>query len=81
MITKDFLKDVLKGDKKLLKMNQVNFCNPPSFDEISVTRLYDEVVARPGMALYFPSKYAKGRQCCKAYMYNVWNTLHPNDVK
>ena len=41
MITKDFLKDVLKGDKMLLKMNKVNFCNAPAFDEISVTRLYD----------------------------------------
>ena len=81
MVTKDFLKAVLSGKKRLLKMSKVNFCNPPAYDEISVTRLYGEVVARPGMAAYFPDKYAKGRQCCKAYMYNIWNTLHPADVK
>ena len=81
MVTKDFLKAVLKGEKSLLKMKQVNFCNAPHFDEISVTRLYNEVVTRPGMSKYFPDKYAKGRQCCKAYMYNVWNTKYPEEVK
>ena len=33
------------------------------------------------MAQYFPSKYPKGRQCDKQYMYNVWNSIHPEDVK
>ena len=34
----------------------------------------------PGMAELFPDKYPKGRQCCRTYMYNVWNTLYPEDV-
>ncbi len=33
------------------------------------------------MADYFPDKYAKNQQCDKKYMYNIWNTLHPEDVK
>ena len=81
MITKDHLKLVLKGDKKFLKMSEVRFCNAPQFDEIGVKNLYDRVVQSPGMSLYFPDKYPKGRSCCRDYMYNVWNTLHPNDVK
>ena len=36
MCTKDFLKQVLKGEKNMLKMNEVRFVNVPSFDEISV---------------------------------------------
>ena len=42
-VTKDFLKDVLQGKKKLLKMAEVDFINVPLFEEISVKRLYNEV--------------------------------------
>ena len=49
-INKDFLRDVLKGKKKLLKMKEVNFCNVPSYDEIGVKALYEKVVKLPGMA-------------------------------
>ena len=43
LVTKDYLKDVLQGKKKLLKMNEVRFINPPLFDEIAVKHLYDDV--------------------------------------
>ena len=33
------------------------------------------------MAKYFPDSYPKGRVCCREYMYNVWNTIHPEDVQ
>ena len=81
MVTKDFLRAILSGDKKLLKMSEVRFCNPPAFDEIAVKHLYENVVASPMMAELFPDEYPKGRQCCRAYMFNCWNTLHPGDVK
>ena len=44
MITKDFLKEVLTGDKRLLKMNAVKFVNTPAFDEIGITALYDSAL-------------------------------------
>ena len=77
MVTKDHLKAVLQGKKKLLKMHQVKFVNPPFFSEIGVKNLYAKVILQPGMAVYFPDKYPKGQQCDKAYMYNVWVTLYP----
>ena len=43
-VTKDHLKNVLSGKKSLLKMKQVNFCNPPAFDEIGVKALYEKVL-------------------------------------
>lgn len=61
MLTKDHLKDLLKGEKELLKMRDVRFCNPPAYDEIGVKALYDKIILRPNMAKYFPSKYSKGR--------------------
>ena len=33
------------------------------------------------MAEYFPDKFPIGRTCNREYMYNVWNTMHPEDVK
>ena len=80
-INKDFLRDVLKGERSLLKMSEVNFCNVPAFDEIGVKALYSKVIKLPGMGKYFPSSLPKGKQCCKQYMYNVWNTVYPEDVQ
>ena len=61
-------------------MNNVKFCNPPAYDEIGVKALYDKVVSYPEVKTYFPDKYPKGRQCDRSYMYNVWNTIRPDDV-
>ena len=61
-------------------MNQVKFCNPPAYDEIGVKALYEKVVSYPEVKTYFPDKYPKGRQCDRSYMYNVWNTIRPDDV-
>ena len=80
MVTKDFLKQVLSGQKKLLKMQDVRFVNPPSYDEIGVKALYSKVIQEDGMKDYFPSKYPKGLQCDKSYFYNIWNTLYQDQV-
>ena len=61
-------------------MNEVRFCNPPAFDEIGVKALYDKVVKQPMMVQYFPDKLPKGKQMSKSYMYNVWNTIHQDEV-
>ena len=62
-------------------MSEVNFCNIPAYDEIGVKALYEKVIKLDGMAKYFPASLPKGKQCCKSYMYNVWNTVYPEDVK
>lgn len=81
MVTKEFLKAVLAEEKDLLKIGEVRFVNAPVFDELSVKKLYDKMIELPGIAKYFPDSYAKGRQCCRSYMFNVWNTLYPGEVK
>jgi hypothetical protein len=81
IVTKDYLKAVLQGNKSFLKMSEVHFCNPPAYDEIGVKALYDKVLKQSGMARFFPDKLPKGKQMSKTYMYNVWMTLHPAEVK
>ena len=81
LVTKDFLKDVFCEKKDLLKMNEVHFCNPPAYDEIGVKALYDKVIKQPNMAKFFPDKLPKGRQMDRSYMYNIWNTVHQDQVQ
>ena len=77
LVTKDFLKDVLQGHKKLLKMSEVRFINAPLFDEISVKHLYNDVSKQELVKDYFPDSFPKGCQCDRAYFYNVWNSKYP----
>ena len=55
------MKQILKGEKKLLKINEVRFVNCPGFDEIGVTALYDKVVKKPEIKIYMPDLFPKGR--------------------
>ena len=61
IVTKDFLKEVFKGNKDLKKMTEVIFCNPPAYDEIGVKALYERVISQQFMSIYFPDKLPKGR--------------------
>ena len=76
-MTKDFLKEVLAGEKQLLKKSEVNEITVPKYDEISVTALYPHFAKDEEFLSYFPSKYPKGKGPPRKYFFNVLNTLHP----
>jgi len=61
MCTRELIKEIFSGTKKLLKLKEVKFIQAPKYDEISVKNLYDKLIALEGMKAYFPDKYAKGR--------------------
>ena len=48
MMTYPWLKQIIKGDKKLLNASEVRICNPPRYDEISVARLYETCLCHCG---------------------------------
>ena len=77
MLTAKWLKQILTGEKKLLKAKDARHCNPPRYDEISVASLYQESIKMPNMAEYFPDAYPKGRSCNREYFFTVMATLHP----
>jgi hypothetical protein len=64
-----------------MKRDHVKFIDAPKYDEISVKNLYEKLIGLEGMDKYFPSKYAKGRQCDREYLFNIANTLHPQVIK
>ena len=80
MINKGWLKDILAGKKKLLKLRQVKLISVPKFDEVSVKNLYEKLLDLEGMSAYFPDKFAKGRSCDREYMFNIANSLHEDVV-
>ena len=81
MFTKDWIKQVFRGEKKLMKMGDVRVVNVTKYDELSVKRLYDDLLELEGMADYFPDTYPKGRVCDRDYMFNIANTLHPEVIQ
>ena len=56
-VNKDFLRQVLMGDKKLLKKNAVNYIHVPSYDELSSKRLWDDLKEDPEFNIYFMDEY------------------------
>ena len=81
MMNKDWLKAIFAGKKKLFKRIKVDFIKVPKYDEISVKALYNKLITFENMHLYFPDKYAVGRQADREYFFNIANTLHPDVVK
>ena len=61
MMTTEFIKEILAGNKRLLKLSEVKYINIPKYDELSVKNLYPKLIALENMKHYFPDKYSKGR--------------------
>ena len=74
MVTNMFLRQVLKGEKALIKASDIKICNPPRYDEVSVSSLYDACLQLDGMAEHFPDRYPKGRACGREYFFSILNT-------
>jgi hypothetical protein len=72
-----YLRQIFRNEKKLFKMNQIKPCNPPHYDEISVTQLYDSCIKMPRMKEYFPDKYPRGRSCSREYFFTILATTNP----
>ena len=81
MITKDYLKLVVSGEKKLLPMSSVRPVNIPMYDELRLSLIYPKALELDGMKDYFPSSYVKGRTVDRTYFWQTFNSLHPNVVK
>ena len=81
MITKDWLKLVFAGKKRLLEMNEVSRVNVPSYDELSVINLWPEVSQDPEFMMFMPDSFPKGKHADRKYFFNILNTVHPEYCK
>ena len=81
MLTRDVIRQIFSGSKKLMKLKDVKFIQAPKYDEISVKRLYSKLIELDKMKQYFPNTYCKGRQADHDYLFNIANSLHPKVIK
>ena len=80
MMNKDFLKQVLSGEKRLIELKHVKFINVPVYDELAIKYMYPLAKEEPNLMLYFPDKLPKGRLPDRDYFWNIFNTINEEYV-
>ncbi len=81
-VTKDFLRQVLTDEKKILKKKEIDFIHVPSWDELSCKRLWK--ISKRGCGLQkstFRTKYPNDKGPDREYFFNVLNTVYPDYLK
>ena len=79
-VNKDFFRQVLSGEKSLLKIADVKFVQIPRFDELSVKNLFPRFKDDVEVMKYLPSTVPKGKTIDRDYFHNVLNTIHEDRV-
>ena len=78
MLNKDFLKEILINEKKLLRLSEVRRICVPLYDELAVINLWPMMKSDEQFMKHFPTKMAKGRVPDREYFFNVLNTCQGN---
>ena len=55
-MTKEWIRGILKGDKKLCPLTDLKPVNVGNFPEVSVKALFNDFSKRPILKMYFPDK-------------------------
>ena len=80
-LNKDFLKQVLAGEKELLRKDDVAYIEVPHYDELSVKQLWPQFAGDAEVTKYFPDKFPPGKGPGRDYFFNVVNTVQPDYLK
>ena len=80
MCNKDFIRAVVSGKKKMLKLKDVRFICVPKYDELSIKNIFHQFRQYPEVMLYLPDEYPAGRGPNKEFFWNIVNTLDGNYV-
>ena len=76
MLNKDFLRQILIEEKKLLELKDVRWIEAPKYDELSVKSLWPRFKEDELVMVYFPSQLPKGRLPDRSYFFNVLHTVY-----
>lgn len=80
-VNKDFMKQVLIGEKSLKKKNQINYIHVPGYEELSANRLWIDLQNDQAFNIYFQESYADMKAPCRDYFFNILNTIYPDYLK
>ena len=79
-MTKEWIRMILNGEKKLLTMKQLKPIETGHYPELAVVKLYEEFSKRDLVKPYLPPKLTKGKMLDKRYFFNVVNTLYEGEL-
>ena len=80
MLNRDFMKQLLAEEKKLLELRQVVHVNVPHYDELSVKKFWPLMQQDPAFMKYMPDATQDGRLPEREFFWNVFNTLQTEYV-
>lgn len=75
------MKQILRGEKKLIKNEDIKCINMPKYDELSVKNLYSKFAEYPHFLDYFPDSFPKGWTPDRDYVMKIYNTLYKEEMK
>ena len=75
ILDKEFIRLILRGEKKLVPLSELKPVNVGHWEEVSVKALWPEYKDRKEVAPYFPNKICKGRTVDRGYFFNILNTF------
>jgi len=81
MLNKDFLRQILIEDKKLLKLSEVQWIEVQKFEVLSDTSLLPNFAEDERMMVIFPDRLPNGRLLDRTYFFNVMHTLRADYTK
>ncbi len=81
MLNKDFMRQLLIEDKKLLDRRAVQSVHVPQYDELSVKKFWPLMQKDAVFMQYMPDPTPDGRLPEREYFWNVLNTLQPAYVQ
>ena len=74
MCNKDFLRQIISGEKELIKRSEIKTVDVPSYDELSVSNLWPHLKQDAAFMRHFPDELPKGRLPSREYFFNIMNT-------
>ena len=75
MLNRDFMKQLLAEEKRLLELRAVQQVNMPRYDELSVKKFWPLMQKDAIFMEYLPDPTPDGRLPEREYFWNVLNTL------
>ena len=74
-LTKEWIRLVIRGDKKFCTLLELKPVSVGNFPELSVKALWDEFSKREALKPYLPPKVYKDRYVDKSYFFDILNTF------
>ena len=68
-------------EKRLLKKNEVDYIHVPSYDELSVKKLWLDLKDDGAFNVFFQDKYPDEKGPNREYFFNILNTVYPEYLK